>query len=46
VIAGILGADNLDIDGLNLVFLMSFVAAIVAAVVSLGLKGRAEGTQA
>jgi MFS family permease len=40
VIAGILGADKLDIDGLNLVFLMSFVAAIVAAVVSLGLRGR------
>ena len=44
MIAGILGADKLDIDGLNLVFLMSFVAAVVAAVVSLGLRGRVGGT--
>jgi hypothetical protein len=31
----------MDVDGLSLVFLLSFVAAVVAAVVSLGLRGRA-----
>jgi len=30
-----------DVDGLSLVFLLSFVAAVVSAVVSLGLRGRA-----
>jgi hypothetical protein len=41
IIAGILGASDMDVDGLSLVFLLSFVAAVVAAVVSLGLRGRA-----
>jgi len=41
IIAGILGASDVDVDGLSLVFLLSFVAAVVAAVVSLGLRGRA-----
>lgn len=41
VIAGILGASDVDVDGLGLVFLLSFVAAVIAAVVSLGLRGRA-----
>ena len=40
VIAGILGASDMDVDGLGLVFLLSFIAAVVAAVVSLGLRGR------
>jgi len=30
-----------DVDGLSLVFRLSFFAAVVAAVVSLGLRGRA-----
>jgi len=41
IIAGILGASDVDVDGLSLVFLLSFVAAVVSAVVSLGLRGRA-----
>ena len=41
IIAGILGASDVDVDGLSLVFLLPFVAAVVAAVVSLGLRGRA-----
>ena len=41
IIAGILGASDVDVDGLSPVFLLSFVAAVVAAVVSLGLRGRA-----
>ena len=41
IIAGILGASDVDVEGLSLVFLLSFVAAVVAAVVSLGLRGRA-----
>ena len=41
IIAGILGASGVDVDGLSLVFLLSFVAAVVSAVVSLGLRGRA-----
>ena len=40
VIAGILGASDMDVDGLGLVFLLSFISAVVAAVVSLGLRGR------
>jgi EmrB/QacA subfamily drug resistance transporter len=40
IIAGILGASDVDVDGLSMVFLLSFVAAVVAAVVSLGLRGR------
>ena len=30
IIAGILGASDMDVDGLSLVFLLSFVAAVVA----------------
>jgi len=41
IIAGILGASDVDVDGLSLGFLLSFVAAVVSAVVSLGLRGRA-----
>ena len=41
IIAGILGASDVDVDGLSLVFLLSFVAVVVSAVVSLGLRGRA-----
>ena len=41
IIAGILGASDVDVDGLSLVFLLSFVSAAVSAVVSLGLRGRA-----
>ena len=41
IIAGILGASDVDVDGLSPAFLLSFVAAVVAAVVSLGLRGRA-----
>lgn len=37
VISEILGASDMDVDGLGLVFLLSFIAA---AVVSLGLRGR------
>ena len=44
VIAGILGASNVDVDGLGLVFLLSFAAAVAAAVVSLGLRGRTEAS--
>jgi phosphate/sulfate permease len=40
VIAGMLGAIDMDVDGLGLVFLLSFISAVVAAVVSLGLRGR------
>jgi len=46
LIAGILGANQVDVDGLGLVFLMSLVAAVLAAVVSLGLRGRATKTPA
>jgi len=41
IIAGILGASDVDVGGLSLVFLLAFVAAVVSAVVSLGLRGRA-----
>gem|GEM_PF-1803773 len=44
IIAGIVGANDLNVEGLGLVFLMSFVAAVVAAFVSLGLQGRITGT--
>jgi len=44
VIAGILGASDMDVDGLGLVFLLSFISAVVAAVVSLGLRGRTAET--
>ncbi len=30
----------MDVNGLGLVFLLSFISAVVAAVVSLGLRGR------
>jgi len=41
VITGILGASDMDVNGgLGLVFLLSFISAVVAAVVSLGLRGR------
>jgi len=30
----------MDVDGLVLAFLLSFISAVVAAVVSLGLRGR------
>ena len=41
VITGILGASDMDVNGgLGLVFLLSFISAGVAAVVSLGLRGR------
>jgi len=39
-ITGILGASDMDVDGLALAFLLSFISAVVAAVVSLGLRGR------
>ena len=39
-ITGILGASDMDVDGLGLAFLLSFISAVVAAVVSLGLRGR------
>jgi MFS family permease len=44
VIAGIVGASDLNVDGLGLVFLMSFVAAVAAGFVSLGLKSRPDGS--
>ena len=44
VIAGMLGASDMDVDGLGLVFLLSFISAVVAAVVSLGLRGRTAET--
>lgn len=44
VISGILGASYVDVDGLGLVFIMSLVAAVLAAIVSLGLKGRTTET--
>ena len=40
IIAGILGASDVDVDGLGLVFVLCLGAAVVAAVTSLGLKGR------
>ena len=41
VITGILGASDMDVNGgRGLVFLLSFISAVVAAVVSLGLRGR------
>jgi len=40
IIAGILGASDVDVDGLGWVFMMSFVAAVIATVASLGLRGR------
>ena len=39
-IPGILGAREMDVDGLVLACLLSFISAVVAAVVSLGLRGR------
>ena len=44
VIAGILGASNVDVDGLGLVFPMCLIAAVLAAVFSLGLRGRTAET--
>jgi len=40
VIAGILGANNVGVDGLGLVFVLSLVAAFLATIASLGLRGR------
>ena len=40
IIAGILSAGDFEADGVGLVFLLSFVAAVIATVASLGLKGR------
>jgi DHA2 family methylenomycin A resistance protein-like MFS transporter len=40
VIAGILGADKTNVDGLGLVFLLSLFAAAIAAIASLGLVHR------
>ena len=37
---GYLGSSDMDVNGLGLVFLLSFISAVVAAVVSLGLRGR------
>ena len=40
IIAGLLGADRGDVDGLGLVFVVVLVAGILAAFVSLGLRPR------
>ncbi len=40
IIAGILSAGDFEADGVGLVFLLSLVAAVIATVASLGLKGR------
>tara|TARA_B100000809_G_scaffold249086_1_gene279962 strand:+ start:1221 stop:1655 length:435 start_codon:yes stop_codon:yes gene_type:complete len=40
IIAGILGACDVDVDGLGLVFILCLGGAVVATVASLGLKGR------
>ncbi|MQG34723.1 MAG: hypothetical protein FI717_10515 [SAR202 cluster bacterium] len=38
IIAGILGADKADVDGLALVFVLSLSGALIAVVASLGLR--------
>ena len=45
VITGILVASDMDVAGLGLVFHLSFMSTVVAAVVSLGLRGRTAETQ-
>ena len=40
IIAGILEASDVDVEGLGLVFIMCLWASVVATVASLGLKGR------
>ena len=44
VITGILGASDMDVAGLGLVFHLSFISTAVAAVVRLGLRGRTAET--
>ena len=44
LIAGMLSANEVDVDGLRRVFLLSLVSAILAALVSLGLRGRTTET--
>ena len=40
IIAGILGADRADVDGLGLVFFLALGASVIAIVASLGLRDR------
>jgi EmrB/QacA subfamily drug resistance transporter len=46
ILAGLLGADRSDPDGLGRVFVVVFTAAVLATVVGLGLRARSEADYA